>query len=143
VYLLDKTHLKWVLLEDVVPAEDFLFFSSTVYLPKGYGIFLIGGLDNQDNYSRKCLWLKKYRNFYEKCPMLQKRAFFSALFCRVDSQVYVFGGFDGQKDLASCEKYSLYENVWREIKPMSTPKNGAASLHIKRTKCIYVFGGNN
>jgi hypothetical protein len=71
VFILDKSESKWSLLADVEPKEDFLFFSATVYIPKGIGIFLLGGLDKDDNYSKKCLWLKKYKTFYDKCPMLK------------------------------------------------------------------------
>lgn len=46
-------------------------------------------------------------------------------------------------DLVSCEKYSLYENVWREIAPLNIARNGASTLLLKHLKFLFVLGGNN
>lgn len=34
-------------------------------------------------------------------------------------EIYVFGGYDGDKELNRCEKYSISENKWTSFKPMS------------------------
>lgn len=81
VFYLDQNLNKWTHMSDISPKEPFLYFSSVVYLPKSVGIFILGGLDQDDNYSKKCLWFKKYKQFHEKCPMLSKRSFFSSLYC--------------------------------------------------------------
>jgi len=80
VYFMDKISNKWILQEDLKPKENFHRFSSTIYIPKGYGIFIVGGQDDQLRYSKKCLWLKKYRHFYEKSEMIEARAFSTSLY---------------------------------------------------------------
>ena len=65
---------------EISPKEPFLYFSSVVYLPKQLGCFVIGGMDQAEDYSKRSIWFKKFKAFYEKSPMLQKRAFFSALY---------------------------------------------------------------
>jgi len=106
-------------------------------------VFIMGGLNDEDHYSKRCLWFKKYKAFYEKCPMLSKRAFFSTLYSQIDCQIYAVGGYDGTQDLKSCEKYSLYENVWREIAPMNVARNGSSCLLLKHLKFLFVMGGSN
>ncbi|CDW87855.1 kelch motif family protein [Stylonychia lemnae] len=143
VYFFDAAINKWCYIQEMMPKEPFLFFSSIVFLPKQLGTFILGGLDSSDNYSKRCLWFKKYKVFYEKCPMLRKRAFFSSLYSQIDCQIYSIGGYDGINDLATCEKYSLYENIWREIAPMNKPRNGSATLLLKHLKFIFALGGNS
>lgn len=70
VYFFDAAINKWSYVQDFVPKDPFLYFSSVLYLPKQLGAFIIGGLDSEDHYSKRCLWFKKYKAFYEKCPML-------------------------------------------------------------------------
>lgn len=76
--------------------------------------------------------------------MLNKRAFFSSVFVRLENSIMVFGGSDTDtSDLAACEKFSLIENVWRPIAKMKIPRNGSAAVHFEQYRLIYVFGGNN
>ncbi len=42
-----------------------------------------------------------------------------------------------------CERYSITEDCWRQIKPMNVRRNGAGSVNFPEQKCIFVFGGNN
>ena len=70
VFFFDAAINKWSYVQDFVPKDPFLYFSSVLYLPKQLGAFIIGGLDSEDHYSKRCLWFKKYKAFYEKCPML-------------------------------------------------------------------------
>ena len=74
--------------------------------------------------------------------MIKVRAFFPALFSSIDTQVYVFGGFDGKHSLASCEKYSIYEDVWREIAPMNHSRSSAGVVLFKHQKFIFIMGGS-
>jgi hypothetical protein len=104
-------------------------------------MMICGGTDIDENYSRRALLLSKYHRFYEKPPMVVKRAFFPSVFNIYDSSVYVMGGQDGISDIATCERYSVSENTWRVIKPMHHPKNGASAVSFE--KCIFVFGGHN
>jgi len=76
-------------------------------------MFILGGSDADDNFSKRTLLFSRYNKFVEKPPMIYKRAFFPSLFCLSDSCLYAFGGHDGEKDLNFCERYSIAENVWR------------------------------
>ena len=53
----------------------------------------------------------------------------------------MFGGHDGDNDMELCEMYSIRENVWRSIQPMSKKRNGASVVSFD--KIIFTFGGNN
>jgi hypothetical protein len=91
----------------------FLYFSSVCHLPKGLGMFILGGSDVDDNFSKRNTYFNRYIKFEDKAPMQIKRAFFPSTFCIADTSIYVFGGNSGDQDLASCERYSVAENVWR------------------------------
>lgn len=131
----------WKVQDDTAFTQDFLYYSSIVNLPKGLGMFIMGGTDVDENFSRRVLLFSKYHRFYEKPPMIVKRAFFPSVFSIFDSSVYVLGGQDGQSDIATCEKYNITENSWRVIKPMLIPRNGASAICFE--KVIFVFGGMN
>ena len=73
--------------------------------------------------------------------MNSKRAFFPSIFCISDSQLYVFGGNDGESDLAECERYSVQENAWKSINGMAQKRNGGSVVAFDRV--IFIFGGNN
>ena len=84
-------------------------------------------------------FFSKYVKFYERQPMLQKRAFFSAIFSPFDSFIYAIGGNSGTEDLQTCEKYNITKNQWFFISPMKKAKNGASGVCIDTL--IFVFGG--
>ena len=42
--------------------------------------------------------------------MLQRRAFFAAIFSPFDSFIYCLGGNSGTEDLQTCEKYNITTN---------------------------------
>ena len=76
--------------------------------------------------------------------MLNKRAFFSSVFVKLENSIFVFGGSDTDtSDLAVCEKYSLIESVWRPIAPMKIARNGTAAVMFENYRLIFVFAGNN
>ena len=104
-------------------------------------MFIMGGSDQADNFSRRVTFFSKYQKLIEKPLMMMKRAFFASIFCISDSCLYVFGGNDGDTDLSHCERFSIQENVWRPIKPMTMQRNGASVVSFDRV--IFVFGGNN
>ena len=80
----------------------------------------------------------------EKPPMINKRAFFSSAFVKLENSLFVFGGSDtDNSDLAACEKFSLIESVWRPIAPMKIPRNGTSAVVFDNYRLIFVFGGNN
>jgi hypothetical protein len=104
-------------------------------------MFILGGSDPEDNFSKRTLLFSRYQKFVEKPPMIFKRAFFPSIFCLSDSCLYAFGGHDGELDLDTCERYSIAENVWRQIAPMNSRRNGASVVAFDRV--IFAFGGNN
>jgi hypothetical protein len=104
-------------------------------------MFILGGADQENNYSCRSLYFNKYLKFYEKPPMICRRAFFPGIFCIIDSCIYVFGGQDGTDDLKMCEKFSVSENVWRPISPMNEARNGSSCVIMD--KAIFIFGGNS
>lgn len=76
--------------------------------------------------------------------MISKRAFFPSLFAKLDNSIYVIGGSDSNSsDLSKCEKFSLIENVWRPIAPMTISRNGTSAVLMESYRLIFVFGGNN
>ena len=146
---------QWQLHQAKVP-HKFLFFSSVCHLPlvrnpssfSVWGMFLLGGSDSSDNFSKRCELFAEYKTFLEKAPMINKRAFFPSVCVSFQDQkdlgadsVFVFGGHDGENDLELCENYSIRENIWRSIQPMSKKRNGASVVSFD--KIIFVFGGNN
>lgn len=121
-----------------------MFFSAILHLPNDQGCFIMGGSDNDNNYSKRVQYFCKYNVFIEKPQMINRRAFFPSVFMKLDSAIYVFGGSDSdQSDLAECEKFSLFESVWRPIAPMRVPKNGSAAVNFENYRLIFVFGGNS
>lgn len=130
-------------MEESKPPQKFLYFSSTVHLKDNAGCFILGGCDFEDNYSKRALHFEGYKTFRDKAPMISTRAFFTSCFCDIDNSIYVFGGNDSHDDLNLCERYSITENVWRQISPLNYKRNGSSALLIPEAKSIFVFGGNN
>jgi hypothetical protein len=80
----------------------------------------------------------------EKPPMINKRAFFSAVFTKLENSIFVFGGSESSStDLNQCEKFSLVESVWRPIAPLNTARNGTSAISMEPHRLIFIFGGNN
>lgn len=65
---------------DMRPNNKFLYFSSICHLPKSLGMFILGGSDVDDNFSKRNTFVNRYKFFEEKAPMLMKRAFFPSTF---------------------------------------------------------------
>jgi hypothetical protein len=155
IYKFDFGKKEWQLSAAKVP-NKFLFFSSVCHLPlirnpssqSVWGMFVLGGSDSSDNFSKRCQLFSEYKLFLEKAPMINKRAFFPSVAVSFQDQrdggadsVFVFGGHDGEHDMELCEMYSIRENVWRAIQPMSKKRNGASVVSFD--KIIFTFGGNN
>jgi hypothetical protein len=79
VYKYNSENKSWDL-RDVKNTSKFLFFSSVVHLPNDQGCFILGGSDNENNYSKRVQYFCKYNVFVEKPPMIDKRAFFPSVF---------------------------------------------------------------
>jgi len=52
--------------------------------------------------------------------------------------IYVVGGYDGQNQLSSVERYNTEANVWESVAPMSEPRS-ALSVTALDGK-IYAMG---
>jgi hypothetical protein len=79
-------------------------------MPNEMGMFILGGSDADDNFSKRCTIFKRYHSFDDRSPMLCKRAFFPSIFHIQTAQVFVFGGNGGDKDLSACESFNVVEN---------------------------------
>jgi len=144
VYKYELDTKQWIQKKEIKTASKFLFFSSIVHLPNEQGCFILGGADNENNYSKRVQYFCKYNVFVEKPPMISKRAFFPSLFAKLDNSIYALGGSDSNSsDLNKCEKFSLVENVWRPIAPMNLNRNGTAAVLFEQYRLIFTFGGNN
>ena len=55
---------------------------------------MLGGTDNDQNFSKRAQFFVKYNIMLEKTPMINKRAFFSAVFTKLENSIFVFGGSD-------------------------------------------------
>ena len=80
LYQYDFFRKNWTMIKTVMPTEKFLFFSSICHMPEDMGMFILGGSDSDDNFSRRCLYFKHYKRFEERVPMHDKRAFFPSIF---------------------------------------------------------------
>jgi hypothetical protein len=54
-------------------------------------------------------------------------AFFGAAIA--EDEIYVIGGYDGQRDLDQAHVYSLTASVWRRLPALSTPRSGLSVLY--------------
>jgi hypothetical protein len=129
--------------QEARPTQKFLYFSTTVHLDDNAGWFLLGGCDFEDNYSKRVVHFENYATFKDKAPMISKRAFFTSCFWNIDNSIYVFGGNDSEDDLKLWERYSITENVWRQISSLTYKRNGASWCFIPDSNWLFVFGGNN
>jgi len=86
IYKFDFMNNEWQLHHSKVP-QKFLFFSSVCHLPlirnpssaSVWGMFILGGSDSSDNFSKRCQLFSEYKVFLEKAPMINKRAFFASV----------------------------------------------------------------
>jgi len=125
-----------------------LRYSSSVFVPDRK-VFMTGGCFTTNlQPSSICLSIDlKYNTGkpIKKKHMLLKR--YGHQTCFLNGIIYALGGFS-HKDLpnempvtlASCERYSIIENMWVYVSTMSEPRAFAASV-ILDNQYIYVFGG--
>ena len=70
-------------------------------------MFILGGTDSENNFSKRNILFSEYQNILEKAPMISKRGFFPAVYSLIDAHIYVLGGGDDRIDLSVCERYSI------------------------------------
>ena len=54
--------------------------------------------------------------------------------------IYVFGGYDEYQHLKHCEKFSIPNNKWTEIAPMSCERSNTSAC-ILNDQFILIIGG--
>ena len=47
----------------------------------------------------------------------------------VDGELFVIGGYDGQRELADAAALNLESGEWRRLPPMSTPRSGLSAVY--------------
>ena len=116
IYRFDFSKKDWII-HTSRPPTKFLFFSSICHLPllrnpaptSIWGMFILGGSDTSDNFSKRTQLFAEYRMFVEKAPIVSKRAFFPSVALSFQEEggqadtLFVFGGNDGEEDLEICE----------------------------------------
>lgn len=57
--------------------------------------------------------------------------------------IYAIGGYDGQKYLATVEKFCLTQNKWIKVKQMNTARCTLSAVPSADCQYIYAIGGYN
>lgn len=60
-----------------------------------------------------------------------------------DLFIYVFGGYEQNKCLSSCEVYNVQDDKWTVIPPMYEPRRGCGAAFHDKTQSIFIVGGTN
>lgn len=74
-----------------------------------------------------------------KKDMNSRREDFGTTYATDRKEVYVFGGY-AKDAIDHCEKYSVMENKWTELEPM-TKKKYHVSACLVDNQFIFVIGG--
>ena len=69
-YQFDFFRRKWTLVNDIRPTDRFLYFSSVCHMPKQLGMFILGGSDVDDNFSKRVIMFNRYKQYEDKAPMI-------------------------------------------------------------------------
>jgi N-acetylneuraminic acid mutarotase len=69
--------------------------------------------------------------------LAEPMAFFGAV--TVGDDIYVVGGYDGQRELAAAMTYSLIERTWHELPPLPAARGGLSVVYDGMA--IFALGG--
>ncbi|KAL3308295.1 influenza virus NS1A binding protein, partial [Cichlidogyrus casuarinus] len=103
-------------------------------------IYVIGG---DDSLSNRCLASCEVFNtvtgeWRRNVPdMIEGRCHFAL--SRIGDAIFVFGGWNGENCLSTCERYNLEENQWSVIQPMKYERYGCSASTFRNQ--IFVVGG--
>ncbi len=103
-------------------------------------LYLIGGWDGQAMHNE--VWRLAGDNSarWELVTQLDAgRAFLGAAL--VDGVLYVVGGHDGARPLATAAAYHLADNQWQTLPSLSTPRAGLALAYDADGSTIWALGG--
>jgi DNA-binding CsgD family transcriptional regulator len=105
-------------------------------------LYLLGGWDGQQ--MRNDVWRytpdedASAQGAWELITRLDvPRAFFGA--AMLEQDIYIVGGYDGQRDLDAASVYSLATNTWRDLPALATARSGHALVYDGLA--IFALGG--
>lgn len=103
-------------------------------------LYAIGGDDADGNDTNEVEYFDFAKYKWKKCASLKTARFAaSAAVVASTKTIYVFGGYGGDRNLATCERYDCLLGSWSSICPMPTPRHGAAAAILNDQ--IYIVGG--
>nr|XP_037285013.1 kelch-like protein 10 [Rhipicephalus microplus] len=103
----------------------------------GFEIYVIGGFNGEDYYSRVRCFNAHTKEWRSVNPMHVKRCYVSVAV--LNEIIYAMGGFDGRNRHNTVEKFDTYANQWTMIAPMHVQRSDAcATAH---GGYVYVTGG--
>lgn len=84
----------------------------------GHNSLLVAGGQNMDGSFSRAVWLfdPMFNSWCEAAPMNAPKR--SVSLAALDGFVYALGGWDGQTDLTSVERYDAARNQWKVLQPM-------------------------
>ena len=115
-----------------------------LYAVGGYG----GQFTHNDDLDSPSECLKSAERFdfeleqWETLPSMSDARRALAIVAMPDG-IYAIGGYDGQKYLATVEKYCLMTNKWVKVRPMNTARCTLSAVVSADCLHIYVIGGYN
>jgi len=106
-------------------------------------LYLIGGWDGSS--MRDEIWrVKPSAEIAEPLPswslsdrMDVARAFIGAAV--LHGNIYIVGGFDGNRELNFADRYRVTEKVWEQLPPLSIPRGGLQL--VSNELAVFAFGG--
>ncbi len=105
-------------------------------------LYLVGGWDGE--HMRDEVW-KLDLTSLDETPLQWKQvsqlaipaAFFGNVV--VNSEMYIIGGYDGQRELADSAVLDLTRYEWRELPPLSVPRSGLSAVYDGMA--VFALGG--
>ncbi len=105
-------------------------------------LYLMGGWDGESMRDEVWRWRPgasvAESTSWEKVTQLQNpAAFFGEVV--VDDDLYVVGGYDGQRELADAAVFNLVTAEWSDLPSMSTPRGGVSAVYDGMA--VFALGG--
>jgi DNA-binding CsgD family transcriptional regulator len=105
-------------------------------------LYLVGGWDGEQMRDEIWRWrpgvLKEGQPDWEEFSHLKTpAAFFGSVV--VGDDVYVIGGYDGQRELADASVLNLSTGEWRQLPSMSMPRSGLSAVYDGMA--VFALGG--
>lgn len=99
-------------------------------------IFYCGGHENPNGTKDAFIIDLIDSDFISVNKMIDSRVFHALV--RHNSQIFVFGGYQGKISIKNCEKFDLVKNTWTSIGEMNNPRSGF-TVSLLQDK-IYIAG---